>query len=124
MTRFERCFGTVGIVIALVMESLLQGAGHAYQGPERAFIYIFVGLAFGMVYLHKRSAAEAMACHALYDVLGTTVVQLPFGMNVDLQKELAHHFGTCAANASCRSEYQRLCDIPQHCAQCAALIEE
>lgn len=70
ITRFERCFGTVGIVIALVMESLLQGAGHAYQGSERAFIYIFVGLAFGLVYLRKRSAAEAMACHAVYDVFG------------------------------------------------------
>lgn len=70
ITRFERCFGTVGIVIALVMESLLQGAGHAYQGPERSFIYIFIGLAFGLVYLRKRSAAEAMACHAVYDVFG------------------------------------------------------
>lgn len=70
ITRFERCFGTVGIVIALVMESLLQGAGHAYQGPERSFIYIFVGLAFGLVYLRKRSAVEAMACHAVYDVFG------------------------------------------------------
>jgi membrane protease YdiL (CAAX protease family) len=70
ITRFERCFGTVGIVLALVMESLLQGAGHAYQGPERSFIYIFVGLAFGLVYLRKRSAVEAMACHAVYDVFG------------------------------------------------------
>lgn len=70
ITRFERCFGTIGIIIALVMESLLQGAGHAYQGPERAFIYIFVGLAFGLVYLRKKSAAEAMACHAVYDVFG------------------------------------------------------
>ena len=70
ITRFERCFGTAGIVIALVMESLLQGAGHAYQGPERSFIYIFVGLAFGLVYLRKRSAVEAMACHAVYDVFG------------------------------------------------------
>lgn len=70
ITRFERCFGTVGIVIALAMESLLQGAGHAYQGPERSFIYIFVGLAFGLVYLRKRSAVEAMACHAVYDVFG------------------------------------------------------
>jgi len=70
ITRFERCFGTVGIVIALVMESLLQGAGHAYQGPERSFIYIFIGLAFGLVYLRKRSAVEAMACHAVYDLFG------------------------------------------------------
>jgi len=70
ITRFERCFGMSGIVIALVMESLLQGAGHTYQGPERAFIYIFIGLAFGLVYLRKRSAAEAMACHAVYDVFG------------------------------------------------------
>jgi len=70
ITRFERCFGTIGIIIALVMESLLQGAGHAYQGPERAFIYIFVGLAFGLVYLRKKSAAEAMVCHAVYDVFG------------------------------------------------------
>jgi membrane protease YdiL (CAAX protease family) len=70
ITRFERCFGTVGIVVALVMESLLQGAGHAYQGPERSFIYIFIGLAFGLVYLRKRSATEAMACHAVYDVFG------------------------------------------------------
>ncbi len=70
LTRFERCFGTVGIVIALVMESLLQGAGHAYQGSERVFIYIFIGCAFGLVYLRKRSAVEAMTCHAVYDVFG------------------------------------------------------
>lgn len=70
ITRFERCFGIVGIVIALVMESLLQGAGHAYQGPERVIIYIFVGCAFGLVYLRKRSAIEAMTCHAVYDVFG------------------------------------------------------
>jgi membrane protease YdiL (CAAX protease family) len=70
ITRFERCFGTAGIVIALVVESLLQGAGHAYQGPERSFICIFIGLAFGLVYLRKRSAVEAMACHAVYDVFG------------------------------------------------------
>ncbi len=73
ITRFERCFGTIDIVGALVMESLLQGAGHAYQGPERAFIYIFIGLAFGLVYLRKRSAAEAMACHAVYDVFVVTL---------------------------------------------------
>lgn len=70
ITRFERCFGTIGIVIALMIESLLQGAGHAYQGSERAVIYIFVGLSFGLVYLRKRSAVEAMACHAVYDVFG------------------------------------------------------
>lgn len=70
ITRFERCFGMYGIVFALIVESLLQGAGHAYQGPERAIIYIFVGLIFGLVYLRKRSAIEAMACHAVYDVFG------------------------------------------------------
>lgn len=37
---------------------------------QRSFIYISVGLAFGLVYLRKRPAVEAMACHAVYDVFG------------------------------------------------------
>jgi len=33
-------------------------------------IYIFIELALGSVYLRKRSAAEAMPCHAVYNVFG------------------------------------------------------
>jgi len=70
LTRFENWLGTAGLYIALGVSSLIFGLGHSYQGASGAIAAGVSGLLFGLVYLRRRSALEAAACHAFADVLG------------------------------------------------------
>lgn len=67
LDRFERHLG--GAVAGLIIWSALFGAGHWTQGPDRAFQAGLLGLAFGILYLRRRSLIAPIVSHALYDVV-------------------------------------------------------
>ncbi len=70
LTRFERAFGKAGLVVALLIDSACFGVGHLYQGPSGAGSTGITGLLFGLVFLHRRRAADTMVAHAAYDLIG------------------------------------------------------
>ena len=70
LTRFERALGRPGLVAALVVDTAVFGLGHLYQGVTGAVQAGASGLLFALVFLKRRRAADAMAVHAFYDLLG------------------------------------------------------
>jgi membrane protease YdiL (CAAX protease family) len=60
--RFDQHLG--GARIGLVAYSLLFGAGHLMQGWDVGVITALLGLAWGMVFLWRRSALAPMVSHA------------------------------------------------------------
>lgn len=60
--RFHQHLG--GARIGLVVYSLLFGAGHLMQGWDVGVITTLLGLAWGMVFLWRRSALAPMVSHA------------------------------------------------------------
>ncbi len=70
LTRLERAFGKVGLLVALVVDSACFGIGHLYQGPWAAVSTGITGLLFALVFLHRRRVADAMVAHAGYDLIG------------------------------------------------------
>jgi len=73
LTRFEKLFGRAGLAVALAAGSVVFGIEHLYQGVGGAIATGLVGLGFGFVYLRRRSALEAMAAHATFDIVGVTL---------------------------------------------------
>ena len=73
LTRFEKRFGRAGLILALIAGSLVFGLGHAYQGPGAVLANAVLGLLYAGVYLRKRSAWEAVAAHAVFDLIGITL---------------------------------------------------
>jgi len=73
LTRFEKAFGRAGLYAALGIGSFVFGAGHLYQGLAAGIGTGFVGLAFGVVYLRRRNAWEAVAAHAVFDLIGISI---------------------------------------------------
>lgn len=73
LTRFEKWLGKSGLYLALILSSVAFGIGHLYQGFDKAVGTGFGGLLFGLVYLRKRSALEAMTCHAFFDIISVAV---------------------------------------------------
>lgn len=69
LTRFEKMFNKLGLIAALVISSVLFGFGHAYQGKSAIMGTAVIGFLNGLVYLRRRSAIEAVACHAFFDIL-------------------------------------------------------
>ncbi len=69
LTRFEKWLGKNGLYFALILSSIAFGMGHLYQGLNTAIGTGIGGLMFGLVYLRKRSATEAVSCHAFFNVL-------------------------------------------------------
>jgi membrane protease YdiL (CAAX protease family) len=70
LTRFERAFGKAGLVVALLIDSACFGVGHLYQGYSGAVSTGVSGLLFGLVFLRRRRAADAMVAHAGFDLIG------------------------------------------------------
>ena len=70
LTRFERAFGRPGLVFALVADTAVFTLGHLYQGITGAIQAGTAGLVFAFVFLWRRRVADAMAVHALFDLLG------------------------------------------------------
>lgn len=69
LTRFEEWMGKTGLIIALILTSIIFGIGHLYQGIGSAISTGVGGLCFGLIYLRRRSALEAIVAHAFSDAL-------------------------------------------------------
>lgn len=69
ITRFERAFGAVGLVAAILVDAVLFGRGHWNQGTAGMITTGVMGLAFSLVFLWRRRAADAMVAHAALDLI-------------------------------------------------------
>jgi membrane protease YdiL (CAAX protease family) len=79
LTRFEKLFGRSGLLVALLLSSVLFGAGHLYQGMGGMVEATVRGLLRAAVYLRKRSALEVMSSHAIYDIISMILGFLIYG---------------------------------------------
>lgn len=79
LTRFERAFGTRGLVLAIVVDCMEFGMGHLYQGVDGAVVTGLSGLLFALVFLHRRRVADAMVAHAGFDLLGVAAAYAVYG---------------------------------------------
>jgi uncharacterized protein len=70
LTRFERAFGTRGLVLAVVVDGVEFGMGHLYQGIPSAVVSGLTGLLFALIFLRRRRVVEAMMAHAGFDLIG------------------------------------------------------
>jgi len=70
LTRFEKLLGRAGLVLALIVDSAAFGLGHLYQGPASAASSAITGLLLGLIFLRRRRVIDAIAVHALFDLLG------------------------------------------------------
>ena len=52
---------------------LVFGIGHLYQGVDSAIGTGIQALLFILIYLRKRRTLEAVAAHAVYDIVGITI---------------------------------------------------
>lgn len=69
LTRFERGFGTPGLVAAVLVDAVLFGRGHWNQGTLGMITTGLMGVGYSLVFLRRRRVADAMVAHAFMDVL-------------------------------------------------------
>jgi len=73
LTRFERCFGRGGLILALVMGSVVFGIQHLYQGFGSMISIGIVGFLYALVYLRNRLALEPIIAHATFNTVGLII---------------------------------------------------
>ncbi len=61
--------GTVGLLLAVALTSLVFGLGHIYQGVSGAIQIFAAGLFFGGIYVLSGSLWVPMAAHAIVDIV-------------------------------------------------------
>jgi membrane protease YdiL (CAAX protease family) len=61
---------TGSLPAALVLQALIFGLGHSYQGWKPALITAIYGLLFGLVAAWRRSIIPGAIAHALVDMMG------------------------------------------------------
>jgi len=69
MNSFKRVFGKAGLVFGLIAGAVFFGLQHSYQGTDSVISTGFDGLLYGLIYLRRKSVAEAMAAHATFDII-------------------------------------------------------
>jgi len=69
LTRFEKIFGKSGLIAALILSSVVFGIGHLYQGINGLISIAIIGFLYGLVYLRKRRALEAVLAHATFNTI-------------------------------------------------------
>lgn len=69
INSFQRVLGKYGPVFGLLLGSAVFGLQHIYQGMDTVLSTGLDGLLYGLIYLRKRSVIEAMAAHAVYDIV-------------------------------------------------------
>jgi membrane protease YdiL (CAAX protease family) len=67
LTRFERYLG--GPAVGLVVTSVAFGAGHWVQGWDASLAIGVLGVAWGWIYLRRRSVVASMVSHAGFNSL-------------------------------------------------------
>ena len=70
LTRFEKLWGRWGLTLAFVVDSIVFGLGHLYQGPGSAMTSGITGAWLALIFLQRRRVIDAMAVHALFDLMG------------------------------------------------------
>jgi hypothetical protein len=60
---------TSNVAIAIVLQGIIFGAQHLYQGAMRAFPIALLGVALGMLAHWRKSARPGMVSHALQDTM-------------------------------------------------------
>jgi membrane protease YdiL (CAAX protease family) len=70
LTRFEKLLGRWGLAAAFVIDSLVFGLGHLYQGNASAATSAVTGAVLALIFLQRRRVIDAMAVHALFDLMG------------------------------------------------------
>ena len=61
---------TRSLSLALLLQSLIFGFGHIYQGWKPALVTAIYGLVFGLVAAWRRSIIPGAIAHAVVDILG------------------------------------------------------
>ena len=79
LTRFEQLFGRRGLVAAAVVDSVVFGLRHMYQGGAGAILAGFTGLVFALIFLRRRRVVDAMVSHAGFDLLGIAAAYILYG---------------------------------------------
>jgi len=69
LTRFEKILGKPGLILALIVNSVIFGVGHLYQGVGGMISIGLIGFLYALVYLRKRLALEAVAAHAAFNLI-------------------------------------------------------
>jgi membrane protease YdiL (CAAX protease family) len=79
LTRFEKLFGRAGLAGAFVVDSLVFGSGHLYQGPASAAGTVVTGMVLAWIFLKRRRVIDAMAVHAVFDLMGIAAGYMLYG---------------------------------------------
>jgi CAAX protease family protein len=61
---------TRSLLAALLLQALIFGVGHVYQGWKPALVTAIYGLVFGLVAAWRRSIIPGAIAHAIVDILG------------------------------------------------------
>ena len=61
---------TGSLTLALVLQALIFGAGHAYQGVKQIVVISVLGLLYGILAAWRNSLRPGMIAHTLSDVVG------------------------------------------------------
>jgi CAAX protease family protein len=69
---FQRQFQamTGSLTLALILQALIFGAGHAYQGVKQVVVISVLGLLYGILAAWRKTLRPGMIAHALSDVVG------------------------------------------------------
>ena len=62
--------------IGVVVQGLLFGCSHGYEGPRRMLLIAIFGMMFGMVALWRKSLRPGMFTHAGYDIIAGLVLRM------------------------------------------------
>jgi membrane protease YdiL (CAAX protease family) len=79
LTRFDKLRGRPGLVVAIVIDSAVFGLGHLYQGRAGAVSAGVTGLILALIFLRRRRVIDAMAVHALFDLMGIAAAYVLYG---------------------------------------------
>lgn len=69
-------------MVALVIDSVVFGLRHSYQGVNGATQAGLTGLAFALIFLRRRRVVDAMVAHASFDLMGIAAAYALYGPKV------------------------------------------
>jgi membrane protease YdiL (CAAX protease family) len=72
--RFKTITGSP--TIAVILSAAIFSLGHGYEGSAGVITVGFMGIAFALVYLWRRSLTAAVVMHFLQDFIGIVIVPL------------------------------------------------
>jgi len=67
---------TGSVYFGLIIQAIIFGAGHGYEGPRRMLLIAVYGAMFGLLTLWRKSLRPGMMAHALHDSLAGVALYL------------------------------------------------